>query len=310
MAHDEEHLPGVDVEVDRRVAEALHDLGEVKPPPELVAQVLSRTSHLKRSGPSVGFSRRQPATRARLAKKVLVGVAAVAAVVLAVVWSLGFPSTSHTEGAIGTAHRYQAGQIRRSDVTVSDPELNAFLQTDAFDRLAHDKQAVAALQNPAIQQLLAAGGAQAIASAAVGRALTDRAILQALAVPAVQQALSSPAFMQMLNSEGSAAALASTRLEQAVGDRSLYQALNTETFVTALAAPGFQQALAAPGFMGALATPTVQRALTAPGVAAAVAAPAFQSALAVPALQNALSNPTSLARLNQALAAANSGKGP
>jgi hypothetical protein len=309
MTHDEERPSAVDAEAGRQVAEALHGLGEVQPPPDLVEQVLSRISHLKRRESSVRFSRWQAATRARSARTVLVGVAAAAAVVLAVVWYVGFPASSHTEGAIGTAQRDQATQIRRSDVTVSDPVVRAFLQTDAFDRLAHDKQAVAALENPAIQQLLAAGAAQAIASAAAARALTDPAILQALAAPAVQQALSSPAFIQLLNSQGPGAALGSTQLQQAVGDRRLYQALNSQTFVAALAAPGLQQALAAPGFMRALATATVQRALAAPGVAAAVSGPALQSALAVPGLQNALSDPTSLAQLNQALVAASEAAG-
>jgi hypothetical protein len=303
MTHDDTQLPELDAAAETRVTEALDALGQVEPPAEFVAQVLWRTSQRRRPETWARHTVHKRGEGAVMAKKALVGLASAAAVVLGVSWYVGFPPTSHTEGAIGAAQRYRTEQIKQSDVKVANPELQAFLQTDTFDRLIHDKQAVAALSNPALQQLLAAGGASAMGSAAVDQALTDSSILQALAAPSVQQALAAPGFLQVVAAQGVVAALSSQQFQAAVGDHGLFLALNSQAFQQALAAPGFQQALAAPGFMQALAAPGVQQALAAPGFQAALASPALQNALAAPGLQNALANQAGLAMLNQALAA-------
>ena len=53
--------------------------------------------------------------------KVLWGLAAAAGIVLAVLAYTGFPpDTGGSEGAIGAAKRYQAGQIAASDVKLGD----------------------------------------------------------------------------------------------------------------------------------------------------------------------------------------------
>ena len=72
---------------------------------------------------------------------------------------------SGASGTIGAAQRYQSGQISASDVKVGDPALQAFLQTETFDTLIHDKQALAALASPSVQAaLMAPGVAQALAA--------------------------------------------------------------------------------------------------------------------------------------------------
>src|SRR5262245_3455274 len=45
-----------------------------------------------------------------------------------------------TEGAIGAAKRYASPQIREHDVTLTDPQIQAFVQSDAFHKLATDKE--------------------------------------------------------------------------------------------------------------------------------------------------------------------------
>jgi hypothetical protein len=303
MTHDDEQLPDIDAAADARVTEALDALGQVEPPDGFVGQILWRTS--QRGRPETWTRHTHgPARGATMAKKVLVSLAAAAAILLAVVWYTGFPpSTGHTEGAIGAAQRYRTEQIKQSDVKVSNPDLQAFMQTDAFDRLIKDKQAVAALMNPAFQQLFALDGGHALSDAAVDHALSDSAIVAALAAPSVQQALAAPGFLQVVAAQGAAAAIGSAQFQSAVSDRNLYQALNSQAFLAALAAPGFQQALAAPGFLQALAAPGIQQALAAPGFQAALASPALQNALAAPGLQNVLASQSGALQLNQALAA-------
>ena len=67
--------------------------------------------------------------------KVLWGLAAAAAIVLAVLAYTGFPpETGGSEGAIGAAKRYQAGQIAASDVKLGDQAAQEFLQSDLFDK--------------------------------------------------------------------------------------------------------------------------------------------------------------------------------
>jgi hypothetical protein len=68
---------------------------------------------------------------------------AVIAGVIVVVVVLGFlalrgiwPPKSGTEGTIGAAQRYTAQQISDQDVTLQDPQVQAFLQSDTFHQLA------------------------------------------------------------------------------------------------------------------------------------------------------------------------------
>ena len=78
--------------------------------------------------------------------KVLWGLAAAAGIVLAVLAYTGFPpETGGSEGAIGAAKRYQAGQIAASDVKLGDQAAQEFLQSDLFDKLMKDDAASARL---------------------------------------------------------------------------------------------------------------------------------------------------------------------
>ena len=132
--------------------------------------------------------------------KVLWGLAAAAGIVLAVLAYTGFPpDTGGSEGAIGAAKRYQAGQIAASDVKLGDQAAQDFLQSDLFDRLRRDETVVAALSNPAIAKALADPALMKaftdsqlrlrLTDAAFGRALTDEAFGKALLDPAFGRAL-------------------------------------------------------------------------------------------------------------------------
>ena len=146
----------LDPDAEARVTDALDYLGTVEPPAEFVGQVMWRTRHQALKQNSQRRATRQVGEATDMAKKVLIGVIGIAAAGLLVAYIFGFPPASHTEGTIGAAQRYQAEQIKSSDVKVTNPELQAFIQTDVFDKLIHDKQAMAALANPEMAAALPA----------------------------------------------------------------------------------------------------------------------------------------------------------
>jgi len=179
------------------------------------------------------------------ARKVLIGLAGIAAAGLVVIYISGSSSVSQTEGTIGAAQRYQSTQISASDVKVGDPALQAFLQTDTFDRLLHDKQALAALARPEVQAALTAPG-----------------VAQALAAPSFLQALASTEFQQAVAAQGLQTALAAPALQQTLAAPAFQQALSSAAFQQALASPAFQQALSSAAFQQALSSAAFQQGLS------------------------------------------------
>ena len=66
---------------------------------------------------------------------------------LAVLAYTGFPpEPGGSEGAIGAAKRYQAGQIAASDVKLGDQAAQEFLQSDLFDKLMKDETSRGAVE--------------------------------------------------------------------------------------------------------------------------------------------------------------------
>jgi hypothetical protein len=104
-------------------------------------------------------------------KKAMWGLAAAAAVILVVfVARGGFPTVDRTEGAIGAAKKYQAPQIAANDVTTGDASVQEFLQSDEFDRLLKDPEALSLVRNATMREVLSHGGfADAIRDANVRR---------------------------------------------------------------------------------------------------------------------------------------------
>ena len=89
-------------------------------------------------------------------KKASWGLAAAAAVLLAVFTVIGFPTADRgTEATIGAAQKYQGGQLAAGDVKVGDASVQEFLQSDAFDRLLKDPDARAILSDMRIRTQLA-----------------------------------------------------------------------------------------------------------------------------------------------------------
>jgi hypothetical protein len=136
------------------VSRALEELGTVDPPAGLVENVMMRIS----SSASNRFAGRiVPFDRGGITmiKKAMWGLAAAAAVLLAVFTVIGFPSANRgTEATIGAAQKYQAPQLAAGDVKVGDASVQEFLQSESFDRLLKDPQARSILSDGRIREQL------------------------------------------------------------------------------------------------------------------------------------------------------------
>src|SRR5688500_3743345 len=109
---------------DARLRELLDDLKHADPPPDgLVRDIMSEVratspiAVVRSTGGTVGMG-----------KKVMLGLAAAAAIVVAVMAAKGWPpSGAGTEGAIGAAKRHQAQQMSAADVKLGDQSAQEFL---------------------------------------------------------------------------------------------------------------------------------------------------------------------------------------
>jgi hypothetical protein len=82
------------------------------------------------------------------------GIIVVLAVV-AVIAIRGFTPKSEITGTIGAADRYQSEQVTAEDVTLDDPEIQAFLQTDLYHEITQNEDFQKMLQAGDFQKLLA-----------------------------------------------------------------------------------------------------------------------------------------------------------
>ena len=89
-------------------------------------------------------------------------------------------------GAVGAADRYQSEQIAAEDVQIEQVELQAFLQTDEFDRLVNDPETRKLLASDAMQQ--------AMSDASFSAALNDASFRDALADANFRQAMADANF--------------------------------------------------------------------------------------------------------------------
>jgi hypothetical protein len=245
----------------------------------------------------------------------------LAAVSLVALGAIGYfavkgwpPVDKGSQATVGAAERYQKPQIKEGDVGVTESEVQAFMQSDVFDKLIKDKAAVAALANPAMQAALAnANVAAALKNPAVQAALAKADIAAALANPAMQAAfakadiaaaLANPAMQAAFAKADIAAALAHPAMQAALREGGIPAALANPAVQAALANPAVQASLAKANVAAALAHPAMQAALAKADIAAALGRPAMQAALAQRELAAALRNPAMQAALAKANVAA------
>ena len=90
---------------------------------------------------------------------IAIAISAIAVIGIGYVAITGNPQTEPAaSGTVGAAQRYQAPQVGAGDVKVVDPEVQAFLQSETFDKITKDKTLQSVFSNPALVEILATPG--------------------------------------------------------------------------------------------------------------------------------------------------------
>jgi len=270
---------------DERLDSLLQDLGPADPPSDFAAEVLSKIEHAQIERTHVQVSSNVVPFRSggfamTMTKKAMWGLAAAATIILAVFVARGFPIVDRgTEGAIGAAKKYQAPQLTNSDVVVGDAAAQEFLQSETFDRLIKDPQAVSLLSNAdlraalgrqgfadalrdvKIRQSLRDGLLSRIFSDAAVRAQLDDALKSNMSKTAVRQANADASLRSMhadllraMQDANLKAALANDAFRNSLDDANLRALLTRQDIAAALDNSQFIRALNQRGFTAALRT--------------------------------------------------------
>lgn len=244
----DEPFGGPDVD---RLNRLLDELKAGDPPaPGLAGEVMARVRQLAMETPR--------ATGGEMAKKVMWGLAAAAAILIAVFATIGIPpSGDGVEGTIGAAKRHRAQQMSDEDVKLGDPSVQAVLQSDYLARLLQDKGFRDALGNQGFRDALNSEGFR--------DALNSQGFRDALGNQAFLLALKDQGFRDALNSEGFRDALGSQGFRDALGNQGFRDALSNQGFRDALGNQGFRDALGNQGFRDALTSDGFREALGSQG---------------------------------------------
>jgi len=246
----------------------LEELGPADPPPGFTRQVMARIEGASSgvTGRIIEFSKGGVV----MTKKAMWGLAAAATVVLVVFVVKGFPTVDRgTEATIGAAKKYQAPQIAESDVVLSDPAAQEFLQSETFDHLMKDPQARTLLSSAAMKaELRKKEFVDAIRNSAVRESLRKQELARLFDNAATRTALE-----DALKANASAAAVrnasasavkgdaAQAQVIRAMSDQAMYSALSNLAIRTALANDAFRKEIARQEIADALSSMAVVRAI-------------------------------------------------
>jgi hypothetical protein len=167
-----------------RLNALLASLGTAEAPPTLVTDVLARVRpHAAAPQPIRKFVRSIPKRGEIVNKKLIVGLAAAAAVILAVITYTSFPpATEGTEATIGAAQRAQTPQIASKDVGLGDTSAQDVLQSDTWDAIMKDEDLRSTLQDAEVRRMLEDAELRlALESAEVRRFLNDPNVARRMA---------------------------------------------------------------------------------------------------------------------------------
>jgi hypothetical protein len=218
--------PDHDDDRDDPVSRWLGQLGGAEPPATLAAEVMRRVRHHARG--------RHHAVRPQIggtvmARKILWGLAAAAAIVLGMYGITGFPQLDRGyEATIGAAKRYTAPQISATDVVLADTSAQQFIQSETFAALVKDPNTLRLLSDPSLRLLLAddalmadlyrtqmADLQQVAAADARLNIFADNNVRLALANEAFARAITDPGVVSALQRPEVAAAVSRNDLESA-----------------------------------------------------------------------------------------------
>ena len=319
-------MPFSDEPQDDAVSRWLDELGDAEPPASLEADVM-RAVRLKARGPKP--VQRPPIGGTVMAKKILWGLAAAAAIVLAIYSVTGYPVLERGyEATIGQAKRATAPQIAASDVVLGDTAAQQFIQSETFAALIKDPAMLRMLSDDNLRHVFAddALSAELIRSrariadlrqvastdirwqvfndAAVRNALANDAFVRAITDPAVAAALQRTNVAADLRRDGIRAALADEQLRSHLrGFASCADcdaALRSDVLRRTLADAEFRSRLADTGIRSLMLNANLRMALATHDLAAALESDALRVALADNGFRAAVRDP----RFADALSAA------
>ena len=231
--------------------------GEAVPPPGFTASVMRRVAEAdgrmsmwrRWRRRSVAASYTQQTQRNNsiggdiVIKKVLISTVAIAVALLGVAYFTGYPPILNdaTQGSIGTAQRYSGKQMSDKDVVLGDAAAQEFLQSDTFNRLMKNPEAVALLRRAisdteARTAMASADMRQMLENAEIRALLIRPEFAGVLARPAFMEALRLDIFADALQTEGFAAALLSPQVQAALLQRDAKAALNSNEVIRHLSA--------------------------------------------------------------------------
>lgn len=223
------------------LAALIDSLGPAEAPPGLVGNVLAQVSHRPQAVRQSSTIQRGIAVN----KKILFGLAAAAAIVLAVItYNSNPPATVGTEATIGAAQRAQSPQIAAKDVKLGDTSTQDVLQTETFDAIMKDENVRTALQDPELRARLQ--------DAELRSALQDEGIRKALADPELARKLQDPNLARALNDP---------ELAKKYNDENLRAFLSNRAFAEALRRSEFRDLMVRANMAAALRSDTMMRAL-------------------------------------------------
>jgi len=236
----------------------IESLGPADAPAGLVDHVLAQVSH----HPQVRHVTFQRGVAVN--KKILFGLAAAAAIVLAVItYNSNPPATVGTEATIGAAQRAQAPQIAAGDVKLGDTSTQDILQTETFDAIMKD--------DTLRTMLLDAELRASLQSADLRGALTEDAIRIALRDPSLRRKLADENLRQGYSAE---------MAKKYADDANMRALVSNRAFAEALRHDSFRALLNRQGYAAALASETMLRALRDKGFEAAMRSDEFAARLA------------------------------
>jgi hypothetical protein len=237
----------------------IESLGPANPPPGLVERVLARVSQRPYAVRPSTFER-----GVTVNKKILFGLAAAAAIVLAVFAYKSYPRPIEgTEATIGAAQRAQTPQIAAQDVKLGDTSTQNILQTETFDAIMKDDAVRTMLQSAEMRIFLQ--------SEALRDSLKQDAIIRAISDPGMVRWLNDPAFVSALNNP---------EMAHRFNDTNVRILLTNRVFADAMRKAEFRNLLLRTSVRAGLTSAAFQSALLDRGFDAAVRSPEFAAQLA------------------------------
>ena len=227
----------------------IDSLGPADAPPGLIDNVLAQVSHRPHTVRPSTFQR-----GVTVNKRILFGLAAAAAVVLAVItYNSNPPATEGTEATIGAAQRAQAPQIAPSDVKLGDTSSQDVLQTELWDQLAKDEDLRTLLTDASFRAQLT--------DLELRKALGDEAMLRALKSPDLKKLLEDQAIVRNLDNAEAAKKFNDASLRQLVSNRAMGNALKNTAVRAQLLKTGAAAAMLRPAFQNWMRSKGVDAAL-------------------------------------------------